>query len=287
MATAKEYFEKTVLMEIGAGWNAIFDGREINLLVKMALDFEGGSKYLKIYIPECEAPDTILEMLATKRSELLDVGSTVLTESGFTGHSERIPSTSLRFSGRMLVNTPTIISDERWRKAQRILEAQGFNVVVRDGTYVRAREEYERPLAFMSHDSRDKDEFVRPLAVKLSSLLCPVWYDEYSLVPGDSLRESIEKGLKICPKCIVVLSKNFFSNPGWSKREFDTVYAREVLEGRRVMIPIWLGVTKQEVYDYSPILLDTLGISADLGIDQVAAKIMVALNSVRSLPRGD
>jgi len=55
-------------------------------------------------------------------------------------------------------------------------------------------------------------------------------------------------------------------------------YTREIIEGKRVMVPIWLGVTKQEVYDYSPILADTVGINADLGIDEVARKLFNVLN---------
>lgn len=46
------------------------------------------------------------------------------------------------------------------------------------------------------------------------------------------------------------------------------------------MIPIWLDVEKQDVYDYSPILLDTLGIPAALGVEEVARKIVAALNYV-------
>jgi hypothetical protein len=103
----------------------------------------------------------------------------------------------------------------------------------------RLRDSYETPRAFISDDSRDKDRLVRELARKLSSMLCPVWYDEYSLVPGQSLGESIESGLKSCPKCIVILSKNFFTNPGWTKREFDTINTREIIQGKRVMIPVW------------------------------------------------
>ena len=150
------------------------------------------------------------------------------------------------------------------------LSPQGLHILVRDGEYAKHLDSYQTPRAFISHDSRDKDLLVRDLAAKLSSMLCPVWYDEYQLVPGQSLRESIEHGLKTCPKCIVVLSKNFFSNPGWTKREFDTIYTREIIQGKRVMIPIWLDVTKDEVFEYSPILLDAVGIKADLGIDEVA-----------------
>jgi hypothetical protein len=46
------------------------------------------------------------------------------------------------------------------------------------------------------------------------------------------------------------------------------------------MIPIWLDVEKQDVFDYSPILLDTLGILASLGVEKVARKIVSVLNYV-------
>jgi hypothetical protein len=36
-----------------------------------------------------------------------------------------------------------------------------------------------------------------------------VWYDEFSLKVGDSLRESIEKGIKECKKCILILTQNY------------------------------------------------------------------------------
>lgn len=55
--------------------------------------------------------------------------------------------------------------------------------------------ELEKPLAFISHDSNDKDSLVRELALELDKQLCPVWYDEFSLEIGDSLIENIEKGL--------------------------------------------------------------------------------------------
>jgi len=156
---------------------------------------------------------------------------------------------------------------------------------VRDGTYTAARAKTEKPLGFISHDSRDKEVIVGELAGELTKMMCPVWYDEYTLVPGQSLRESIEKGLKECPKCVVVLSKNFFSNSGWTKREFDSIYTREIIEGKRVMVPVWLDVTKEEVFEYSPILADTVGIKAvrkadgTFDIDAIARQLFRALTS--------
>jgi len=89
--------------------------------------------------------------------------------------------------------------------------------LIRDGSYTAKRSRLEIPLAFISHDSRDKDGLVRDLASTLQKMLCPVWYDEYSLIAGQSLRESIEKGLRECKKCVLVLSPSFLANGGWTK----------------------------------------------------------------------
>ncbi|NDV24717.1 DUF1883 domain-containing protein [Desulfovibrio sp. JC022] len=48
---------------------------------------------------------------------------------------------------------------------------------------------------FISHASEDKDEIVRPLATALINEGLNVWYDEFTLRIGDSLRQKIDKGL--------------------------------------------------------------------------------------------
>ena len=107
--------------------------------------------------------------------------------------------------------------------------------------------------------------------------MCPVWFDEFSLKVGDSLRESIEKGIKECRKCIIVLSPNFFSNAGWTKAEFDSIYIREVIEKQNVMLPVWHNVSHAEVYDYSPRLAAKVGIPSTLGAAKLAEKILKAV----------
>jgi hypothetical protein len=107
---------------------------------------------------------------------------------------------------------------------------------------------------------------------------CLVWYDEFSLNVGDSIRTSIEKGLKHCKKCILVLSPNFISNSGWTKKEFDSIFTREVLESQNIILPVWYGVTKEQVYDYSPSLLDIHGLDWNtIGEDEVCKKLYEAI----------
>ena len=79
------------------------------------------------------------------------------------------------------------------------------------------------------------------------------------------------------PKVILILSPNFFANDGWTKAEFDSVFTREILEKKNVIIPIWHGVSKEEVYNYSPRLLDKVGIPSNVGVEEVARKIVRAL----------
>jgi TIR domain len=63
---------------------------------------------------------------------------------------------------------------------------------------------------FISHASEDKD-FVRPLAEVLQKSGLSVWYDEFALKVGDSLRRKIDEGLAKSRYGIVILSHAFFT----------------------------------------------------------------------------
>lgn len=63
---------------------------------------------------------------------------------------------------------------------------------------------------FICHASEDKEEFVKPLVRELNRQGLWVWYDEFELEIGDSLRRSIDQGLSGSHCGIVVLSESFF-----------------------------------------------------------------------------
>ena len=129
---------------------------------------------------------------------------------------------------------------------------------------------------FISHASEDKDSFVRPLASKLKSRGLRVWYDEFTLSLGDSLRRSIDLGLASSRYGLVVLSKNFFIKE-WPQKELDGLVARE--DGKeKVILPIWHSITKKEIQRFSPILSDRLAVSSDKGIEFVTNEIIRAIN---------
>ncbi len=107
---------------------------------------------------------------------------------------------------------------------------------------------------FISHASEDKDAIVRPLATILERLSVRVWYDEFSLQLGDSLSASIDKGLMESKFGLVVLSKAFLSKK-WPDYEYRSLMIREV-EGERVILPLWYGVTKEDIEGFSLYLAD-------------------------------
>ena len=72
--------------------------------------------------------------------------------------------------------------------------------------------------AFVSHASEDKDEFVKPLVEALQDAGYKVWYDEFTLKVGDSLRRSIDNGLTNSRYGIVVFSNAFFAK-NWTQYE--------------------------------------------------------------------
>ncbi len=126
---------------------------------------------------------------------------------------------------------------------------------------------------FICHAGEDKADIVRPLAHALRERGLVVWYDEFALKIGDSLRRSIDRGLIASRFGVVVLSTSFFAK-GWPNYELDGLVTREVAGGRQLILPIWHGVTRADVMGYSPSLADKLARStADTTIDDLAAEI--------------
>lgn len=126
---------------------------------------------------------------------------------------------------------------------------------------------------FISHASEDKDSFVREFAEKLMASRIEVWYDEYSLKPGDSLRREIDKGLSKSRFGIVVFSKHFFSKQ-WTQYELDGLVSRWINSNSKVIVPIWHNIDSDEVSKYSSSLSNIVAIKSDRGIDFVVDEIV-------------
>ena len=131
---------------------------------------------------------------------------------------------------------------------------------------------------FISHASEDKDEVARPLANALNDGNLRVWYDEFELRIGDSLRRSIDRGLSRSRFGIVILSPSFFAK-NWPQYELDGLVTRE-MTGEQIILPLWHRVTKADVIAQSPSLADKLARStSEFTIEQIADEIAQVISA--------
>lgn len=114
---------------------------------------------------------------------------------------------------------------------------------------------------FISHASEDKESFVDPLAHRLRELAVRVWYDKFVLIPGDRISEKIGEGLAKCRSGLLVISPAFIQKP-WTKYELSGLVNRFVEEKIR-LIPVWLGVSRDDVAKFNPALADLFAIIGD------------------------
>ena len=168
-------------------------------------------------------------------------------------------------SEESLRNVPSLVRDVMQGRAPGVDEPEGqvFDV-------------------FISHTSWDKEDVVRPLATSLCEAGLSVWYDEFELRIGDSLRRKINRGLTNSRFGVAVLSRAFFGR-GWPEYELDGLVTRTVA-GEQVLLPIWHNVTKSEVMDYSPSLADRVARStATHTVEEIAAAIV---DVIQDPPKG-
>jgi hypothetical protein len=127
---------------------------------------------------------------------------------------------------------------------------------------------------FISHATEDKDEIVRPLAVALQARGVGVWYDEFELRIGDSLRKKIDAGLSRSRFGVVVLSHPFFSK-NWPQYELDGLVTREIAGEQQIILPLWHRISKDEVISYSPSLADKVALqTAVYSVEEIADQIV-------------
>jgi hypothetical protein len=128
---------------------------------------------------------------------------------------------------------------------------------------------------FISHAGEDKAAVVRPLAAAIVDRGVSVWFDEFELRIGDSLRRKIDHGIARSRFGIVVLSSSFFAK-SWPQYELDGLVTRE-RSGKQVILPVWHEITKDEIEDESPSLADKVALATDKHSTEVIADEVAAV----------
>ncbi|GAB3901927.1 toll/interleukin-1 receptor domain-containing protein [Kibdelosporangium lantanae] len=100
--------------------------------------------------------------------------------------------------------------------------------------------------------AHEDDSVAAPLAQALRDLGLKPWYDRSELRIGDALPMTLATGISLSTFGVVVLSHAFLESR-WGKYELTGLLTRSVLEGQ-IVLPIWHGVTHEEVLTYNPSL---------------------------------
>lgn len=135
--------------------------------------------------------------------------------------------------------------------------------------------------AFVCHASEDKVTLVRPLVNLLESLGFRIWYDEFSLAIGDSLFEAINKGLADSDYGVIVLSPDFLKKK-WPQEELKGLFAKEMALGKKVLIPVWHNISRDDLMAQYPMLADRIAANSSDGVDIIASQIADAMGSPRA-----
>lgn len=139
--------------------------------------------------------------------------------------------------------------------------------------------------AFISHATEDKESFVNEFVEELKNRTVKVWVDALRIQWGDSLRKSIDEGLKKSHFGVVVISPHFIAK-GWTQYELDGLFERE-MSGGKVVLPIWHNITKSEVQKFSPSLAGRKAMTTGIMTASEIADELVKLLSNRENPAND
>lgn len=128
---------------------------------------------------------------------------------------------------------------------------------------------------FISHAGLDKKDVVNELVEHLRSLGVKVWVDTCNITWGSSLRGSMDEGLKKARYGIVILSPNYIAEDRyWTKAEMDALFQLESATGRKILLPVWHRLTKEDVMAFSPLIASRNALNtATMSIAEIAIQV--------------
>jgi hypothetical protein len=134
---------------------------------------------------------------------------------------------------------------------------------------------------FIVHAPVDKDKIVRLLVNALQDKGLSVLENKFEVQVGDNLRQNIDHGFVNCEVGLIILSRAFLAQ-GWTNDQLDGIVTRAVTEGQ-ILLPIWHKLSRQDVIELAPSLIDRVAISTTTHtVEDIAAEIAVLLKSFRA-----
>lgn len=129
---------------------------------------------------------------------------------------------------------------------------------------------------FISYATEDLD-FATQLVLELKQNGLRVWFAEMSLKVGDKLLPSIEQGIEKSKFGVLLVSVHYLEK-GWTNYEMDILLRQSIDKGKK-LLPIWHGVTKQQVERKWPGLAGIWAVTETSNVHNVTVKLIEAMSS--------
>lgn len=138
--------------------------------------------------------------------------------------------------------------------------------------------QYMKKDVFICHASEDKVSVARPLSSCLAQRGLSYWIDEAEIVPGESIAQRVNEGLKVSEFVVVILSRSFMAKH-WPQRELWAVLNLEAKSGKVIIIPILVGTQAEinGIVDEFPLLNDKLFLQWSGDANRVANAIQTTV----------
>ena len=116
---------------------------------------------------------------------------------------------------------------------------------------------------FISHASEDKKSFVDPLTSALKEAGIKTWYDSDQIGWGQSIRQSIDKGLRKSKFCMIILSQNSLDKY-WTNYELNGIFQKDSNTQNSIILPIWHNVTRDEIQKRNLTITDVMALNTSI-----------------------
>lgn len=137
---------------------------------------------------------------------------------------------------------------------------------------------------FISYARADAAALARALADVLETLGLRVWIDRSANVVGGALPKSIDEGIRLSRRAVVVLSPAYFKS-GWATWELDALIGRHIEEGGDVIIPVWHNLSVIGVREHNLSLATITAISTEEGLESVLVEILRGISREDLIPK--
>jgi hypothetical protein len=197
MASVREHFDKAFLylLSVSVPLGIATPHGEVEIVSKKMVDFDGRAKFLAVYVPSHPEWLSLCRFLCGNIEHLLNPSGSSnvslppaqLVYGGYNiVNAERLVITAqplceppiaeaaLPFSRVMFFYSDNDATDAELTDLRSAAALNSIHLRWRGPLFAEKHSVGEKPIAFISHDSRDKADIARPLAISLQKKLCPV-----------------------------------------------------------------------------------------------------------------